>query len=84
MQATHHCKARQAQRGIPLNMIDYVLAHGTQSRDKVVFGDREAKQRLAELDEERRMLMKLKDKGGVVVVADGDTVITTYNLSRRP
>lgn len=83
MHATHHCKARRAHRGIPLNIVDYVLTHGSQSRDKVVFGDREAKQRLAELDEERRLLMKIKDKGGVVVVANGETVITTYNLTSR-
>lgn len=83
MHATHHCKARQAQRGIPLKMVDYVLTHGSQSRDKVVFGEREARQRLAELDEERRLLMKIKDKGGVVVVANGETAITTYNLTSR-
>ncbi len=83
MHATHHCKARQAQRGIPLKMVDYVLTHGSQRRDKVIFGEREARQRLAELDEERRLLMKIKDKGGVVVVASGEAVITTYNLSSR-
>lgn len=83
MHATHHCKARQAQRGIPLKMVDYVLEHGVQVRDKAVLGDREIKQRLAELDEERRLLMKIKDKGGVVVVANGDRVITTYNLTSR-
>jgi len=83
MQATHHCKVRQSQRGIPLKMIDYVLTHGVQVRDKAVLGDREIKQRLAELDEERRLLMKIKDKGGVVVVANGDKVITTYNLTSR-
>lgn len=83
MHTTHHCKARQAQRGIPLKMVDYVLSHGSQSRDKIVLGDREVRQRLAELDEERRLLMKIKDKGGVVVVANGEAVITTYNLTRR-
>lgn len=83
MHATHHCKVRQSQRGIPLKMVDYVLTHGVQVRDKAVLGDREIKQRLAQLDEERRLLMKIKDKGGVVVVANGETVITTYNLTSR-
>lgn len=83
MYVTHHCKSRQSQRGIPLKMIDYVLTHGIQSQDKVIFGEREARQRLAELDEERRLLMKIRDKGGLVVVADGEIAITTYNLTNR-
>ena len=44
---------------------------------------KEAKQRIAALDNERRLLMKISDKGGVVVVADGDALITTYNCSQR-
>lgn len=48
-----------------------------------MFGKKEAKQRLAALDRERRLLMKINDKGGVVVVADGDALITTYNCSQR-
>jgi len=83
MHTTHHCKARQSQRGISLDMVEYVLAHGSQERDKIVFGKKEAKQRIAALDNERRLLMKISDKGGVVVVADGDALITTYNCSQR-
>lgn len=49
-----------------------------------MFGKKEAKQRLAALDHERRLLMKINDKGGVVVVvADGEALITTYNCSQR-
>ncbi|APE96587.1 DUF4258 domain-containing protein [Pseudomonas putida] len=83
MHATHHCKARQAQRGIPLKMIDYVLAHGTVDQDKFIIGTKEAKQRLADLEREKRLLMKIQDKGGVVVVAEGDALITTYNCTQR-
>ena len=81
MHTTHHCKARQSQRGISLDMVEYVLAHGSQEKDKVVFGKKEAKQRIA--DNERRLLMNISDQGGVVVVADGDALITTYNCSQR-
>lgn len=83
MHVTHHCKARQSQRGISLNMIDYVLTHGSLENDKIILGKKEAKQRLADLERERRLLLKIADKGGVVVVADGDALITTYNCSRR-
>lgn len=82
--ATHHCKARQNQRGIPQHMLDYVLANGGQSRDKVVLGRREIDQRLTELEEEKRLLLKMRDKGGVTaVVGESDVVITTYSTSKR-
>lgn len=83
MYTTHHCKARQSRRGISLDMVDYVLAHGSQEKDKVVFGEKEAKQRSAALDCERRLLMKINDKGGVVVVADNEALITAYNCSQH-
>lgn len=83
MHATHHCKACQAQRGIPFKMIDYVLAHGTVNPDKFIIGTKETNQRLADLEREKRLLMKIQDKGGVVVVAEGDTLITTYNCTQR-
>ncbi|MBV7488035.1 DUF4258 domain-containing protein [Pseudomonas sp. PDM30] len=83
MHTTHHCKARQSQRGIPLKLIDYVLSHGSLEKDKFVLGLKEAKQRLADLEREKRLLMKIADKGGVVVVAEGETLITTYNCTHR-
>lgn len=83
MHATHHFKTRQTQRGIPLKMIEYVLAHGAVDKDKFIIGTKEAKQRLADLEREKRLLMKIKDKGGVVVVAEGETLITTYNCTQR-
>lgn len=51
--------------------------------DNVLFGKKEANQRLTALDHERRLLMKIYDKGGAVVVADGEALITTYNCSQR-
>lgn len=83
MRTTHHCKARQSQRGISLKMIDYVLTHGALEQDKFVLGLKEARQRLADLEREKRLLMKITDKGGVVVVAEGETLITTYNCTHR-
>lgn len=83
MHTTHHCKARQSQRGISLNMVDYVLTHGSLENDKIVLGKKEAKQRLADLEREKRLLLKIADKGGVVVVAEGEALITTYNCTHR-
>lgn len=80
---TLHAEARQSQRGITSSMVDYVLANGTQNDDKLILGRKEAERRLTEIADEKRLLMKILDKGGVVVVAPGDVVITTYNCSSR-
>lgn len=78
-----HAKTRQSQRGITSPMVDYVFANGAEANDKLTLGRKEVLQRLAEIGEEKRLLMKILDKGGVVVVAQGDTVITTYNRASR-
>lgn len=76
---TQHANARQTQRGITSSMVDYVFTNGADDNDKLVLGRKEVLQRLAEIADEKRLLTKILDKGGVVVVAVGDTVITTYN-----
>lgn len=72
-----------SQRGISRDMVEYVLAYGTPERDKVIMGRKEALQKLEALQEEQRLLKKILDKGGVVVVAEGDAIITTYNCQGR-
>jgi len=79
MHATNHVQERMSQRGISRDMIEYVLTNGTPERDKVIMGRKEALRLLEVLQEEQRLLKKILDKGGVVVVADGNAVITTYN-----
>lgn len=76
---TKHAGVRQSQRGITSSMVDYVFTHGAEENDKLTLGRKEVLQRLDAINEEKRLLMKILDKGGVVVVAHGDTVITTYN-----
>ena len=78
-----HAMARQSQRGITSSMVSYVLTNGAEMNDKLTLGRKEALQRLAEIGEEKRLLLKILDKGGVVIVAQGDTVITTYNRASR-
>lgn len=63
-------------------MVDYVLMHGTNwTQDKIVLGKKEAQKRLMELEAEKRLLMKITDKGGVVVIQEGDALIATYKYS---
>lgn len=84
MLISNHCQVRQNQRGIPQHMLDYVLTNGYLARDKVVLGTREIDYRLSELEKEKRLLLKIRDKGGVVaVIGEGDIVITAYKTNKR-
>ena len=40
MHITHHCKARQSQRGISLKMVDFVLNQGALEQDNLSLGSR--------------------------------------------
>lgn len=83
MQTTKHIQQRMSQRGVSREMVKFVLAHGVPEHDKFILGRREALGLLETMQREERLLKKILDKGGVVVVADGDTLITTYNCKRR-
>lgn len=83
MHSTHHSQVRMAQRGINRDVVEYVLTYGTPEKDKIIMGRKEALRKLEDLQEEQRLLMKILYKGGVVVVADGNTIITTYNYEAR-
>lgn len=84
MQKTKHAETRQSQRGISSNMVQYALRHGKEGKSsRIIFGKQEALERLKELQEEERLVKKILDKGGVVVVAEGELIITTYNYTER-
>lgn len=79
MHKTKHIEKRMGQRGISKAMIELVLNYGKDAGDKVVL-DRRSAQKLVE---DFRTLMKIVDKGGVTVVAQGDALITAYNFEGR-
>lgn len=75
MRRTKHFEQRMGQRGVSQAMVDLVLGYGENEGDKVVLSRKKSEQ----LREALRTLMKIVDKGGLVVVAEGDAQITTYN-----
>lgn len=79
MQKTKHIEKRMSQRGISSAMIDLALKYGEESGDKVILGRRSARRLLEDL----RTLMKIIDKGGVAMVAQGDSLVTAYNYEGR-
>ena len=71
------------QRGIPGRMIELARKHGRIEGDQWVLDIREAKAALDQVMVERAALLKVIDKGGVVVVEEDDTVVTAYNITEK-
>lgn len=68
-----------SQRGIDSKIIELALNQGVIDGDKYILNKKSACAYLEEIKRQMRVIMRVIDKGGVVVVADGDTLITTYN-----
>lgn len=83
MQKTKHYVKRMAQRGISKDLANLALELGYVAGDRYILGRRELDAELEQLDKRRRLLLKARDKGGVVVVAEQDALITTYRYEGR-
>jgi hypothetical protein len=80
MTMTRHAHKRMGQRGITLRLINVVREHGVQRGDKLLLGRQNIDDLVQDLDKLRKDLLKVRDKGGIVVVESNETVITTYRL----
>jgi hypothetical protein len=83
MKTTLHFQQRMNQRGISKDMIEVVLEHGISANDQYILDRDHAQKVLDEVRRQERLLLKVIDKGGVVVVAADGHLITTYNCSGR-
>lgn len=83
MRFSRHARIRMGQRGIPGRMIELARKHGRIEGDQWVLDIREAKAALDQVMAERAALLKVIDKGGVVVVEEDDTVVTAYNITEK-
>jgi Domain of unknown function (DUF4258) len=79
MRTTIHAQQRMSQRGINRSMVDLCLEHGKIDRNKVLLGRKDAEDLLAEMQDRMKVLKKIIDKGGITVISDNNTLITTYN-----
>ncbi len=80
MLTTKHCQARMSQRGLPKRLLDLVLEFGKDKGDKLILNKKATQKVIDEIDSIRKELLRVMDKGGVTVVLDNDTLITTYNI----
>ncbi len=78
---TKHGLQRMNQRGITKEMIELTIEFGQYHKDKVTLKSRDIKKLISKVSREvKAKLMKLLDKGGLVVVLSDDcAVITVYN-----
>ena len=83
MNETLHINQRVRQRGITKRMIELTLEFGELQADKIRLGMRRIKKLLKNRKqisrELKRDLLKILDKGGLVVVASEASLITAYN-----
>lgn len=78
MQISTHCDARMNQRGIKKDLIDLTLDLGDVEGDRYVLTSKIIDMEISDLQRRMHLLDEARRKGGVTVVAVGNTVITTY------
>ena len=81
MYETLHINQRARQRGITNRMIELTLEYGIVQADKIKLGTRRIKKLLRTHKHIKADLLKIMDKGGLVVVVSGAAMITAYNWS---
>ena len=81
MYETLHINQRARQRGITNRMIELTLEYGVVQADKIKLGIRLIKKLLETHHELKSDLLKILDKGGLIVVVSGAAMITAYNWS---
>jgi len=75
---TKHAMTRMSQRGITKDMIELTLDYGRLLKDKVVLGKREIKKLIKKYPNLKSKFLKLFDSKGLVVVLEGNYIITVY------
>ena len=78
MQMTAHIDARMNQRGIRKDLVELTLDLGQIEGDRYILTEKMIDAELKEVRRRMKALSEARKKGGVVVVADGEVLITTY------
>ena len=80
MYTTNHINQRMNQRGINKRMIETVLEFGQSDYDRISLNRSGAEKVIALLESKLRALKKIADKGGITVVYDNNSLISTWNI----
>ena len=68
------------QRGISNAMVNFTLNYGELNGDQYFLNCKQLKRTIAQLEQEIKIAKKLIDKGGVVVIINEKSIITTYDF----
>lgn len=79
MKYTYHSHIRMNKRGISKEMVEFTLDYGNLDGDAYVTNKKLLHKVIQHLTKQLALAKKLIDKGGVVVVTDNGSVITTYD-----
>ena len=80
MAKTRHMHQRMSQRGITDRMLEVVSDFGVTQGDKQILDRKNIDALMKRMDIFRKDLLKIRDKGGLVVVEVNDVYITAYNI----
>lgn len=83
MYDTKHLQKRAQQRGITKDMINFTLDHGVIQGDRWFLNRKLLNEVIEIMEAQLRVAKKLRDKGGIVVVADGEALLTAYDYDTR-
>ena len=78
MHTTTHIDVRMNQRGIRKELVSLALDLGRIEGDRYVLDTKTIRAEMCELRRKLKFLDDAERKGGVVVVAAGDYLVTTY------
>lgn len=78
MHTTSHIDARMNQRGIRKELVSLALDLGRIEGDRYVLDTKTIRAEMCELRLKLKFLNDAERKGGVVVVAAGGSLVTTY------
>jgi len=70
-----------SQRGIKQSMLDIVLDFGVSQGDKIILNRKGLDKVLKEIEILKKNALKMREKGGLVVVNINDALLTTYSLN---
>ncbi len=80
MSKTKHFHNRANQRGIRSDLVELVRSYGVQQNDKTILCRKAINETIRVLDQMKKNLKKIADKGGLVVVESNGVLITVYRL----
>jgi len=81
MRKTRHFNQRMSQRAIREFIVEVACLHGKRDfRNRIILSRKEIDAQLARLNKRKTALLEARKKGGVVVVEQCGSLITTYGI----